>query len=59
VAEAAQNTSTNVGEAQTATEHLARMANQLREQVGRFQVEAGGAHQERAMNAAAHAAGGR
>ena len=38
VAEAAQNTSTNVGEAQTATEHLARMANQLRDLVGRFQV---------------------
>jgi len=41
VAEAAQNTSTNVGEAQTATEHLARMANQLRDQVGRFRVGAG------------------
>ncbi|MFY9845058.1 MAG: hypothetical protein WAK23_18250 [Terriglobales bacterium] len=39
VAEAAQNTSTNVGEAQTATEHLARMANQLRDQVGRFKVD--------------------
>ncbi len=41
VADAAQNTSTNVGEAQTATEHLARMANQLREQVERFKVDAG------------------
>ncbi|MGB8012833.1 MAG: methyl-accepting chemotaxis protein, partial [Terriglobales bacterium] len=36
VAEAAQNTSTNVGEAQVATEHLAKMANQLRDQVSRF-----------------------
>ena len=40
VAEAAQSTSTSVGEAQTATEHLARMANQLRELVGRFKVGA-------------------
>ena len=38
VAEAAQNTSTNVGEAQVATEHLAKMANQLRDQVSRFKV---------------------
>ncbi len=62
VAEAAQNTSTNVGEAQTATEHLARMANQLREQVGRFKVDAGGAkHQDEdpLMKAARHAAAGR
>ena len=40
VAEAAQNTSTNVGEAQAATEHLAKMANQLRDQVSRFKVDA-------------------
>jgi methyl-accepting chemotaxis protein len=39
VAQAAQNTSTNVGEAQTATEHLAKMANQLRDLVSRFKVE--------------------
>lgn len=38
VAEAAQSTSTNVGEAQTATEHLSKMANQLRDLVGRFKV---------------------
>ena len=38
VAEAAQSTSTNVGEAQTATDHLARMANQLRDLVGRFKI---------------------
>jgi methyl-accepting chemotaxis protein len=38
VADAAQNTSTNVGEAQTATEQLSRMANQLRDEVGRFKV---------------------
>ena len=42
VAEAAQNTSTNVGEAQTATEDLARMANELRDLVGRFKVGAEG-----------------
>lgn len=38
VADAAQNTSTNVGEAQTETEALARVANQLREWVGQFKV---------------------
>jgi methyl-accepting chemotaxis protein len=38
VADAAQNTSTNVGEAQVATEHLSRMAIQLRDLVGRFKV---------------------
>jgi len=38
VAQAAQNTSTNVAEAHTATEHLARMANQLRDQVSRFKL---------------------
>jgi two-component system chemotaxis sensor kinase CheA len=38
VADAAQNTSTNVGEAQVATEHLSRMATQLRDLVGRFKV---------------------
>jgi methyl-accepting chemotaxis protein len=42
VAEGAQNTFRNVGEAQTATEHLARMANQLRDLVGRFKVGAAG-----------------
>ncbi len=39
VAQAAQDTSTNVGEAQAATEHLAKMANQLRDQVSQFQLE--------------------
>ena len=38
VADAAQSTSTTVGESQTATEDLARMANQLRDLVGRFKV---------------------
>jgi len=38
VAQAAQDTSTNVGQAQKATEHLAHMANELRELVGRFKV---------------------
>jgi methyl-accepting chemotaxis protein len=38
VAQAAQNTSTNVGESQKATDHLARMANQLRELVSRFKL---------------------
>jgi methyl-accepting chemotaxis protein len=40
VADAAQNTSTNVGATQTATEHLAAMANELRDLVGRFKVKA-------------------
>jgi methyl-accepting chemotaxis protein len=39
VADAAQNTSTNVGEAHTATEHLSKMANELRDLVGRFNVD--------------------
>jgi methyl-accepting chemotaxis protein len=38
VADAAQSTSTTVGESQTATEDLARMANELRDLVGRFKV---------------------
>jgi methyl-accepting chemotaxis protein len=61
VAEAAQNTSTNVGEAQTATEHLAKMANQLRDLVGRFKVgESAQEHGEtHSMKAARHAAGAR
>jgi methyl-accepting chemotaxis protein len=60
VAEAAQNTSTNVSEAQTATEHLSKMANQLRDLVGRFKV---GAESQRKQvedhvpKAARHAAG--
>jgi methyl-accepting chemotaxis protein len=41
VARAAQDTSFNVSEAQTATEHLAQMANQLRAQVSRFKVDGG------------------
>jgi len=62
VADAAQNTSTNVGEAQTATEHLARMANQLRDLVGRFQVGAESARppgEAPLLKAARHAAGAR
>jgi methyl-accepting chemotaxis protein len=46
VADAAQSTSTSVGEAQTATEHLAKMANQLRDLVGQFKVGAGSRHQQ-------------
>ena len=38
VARAAQATSTNVTQAQTAAEHLARTANQLRDQVSRFKL---------------------
>jgi methyl-accepting chemotaxis protein len=60
VADAAQNTSTTVGEAQTATEHLARMANQLRDLVGRFKVGAESAKppgEDPLMKAARHAAG--
>jgi methyl-accepting chemotaxis protein len=38
VAEAAQSTSTNVGESQTATEHLSKMATELRDLVGQFKV---------------------
>jgi hypothetical protein len=34
----AQNTSTNVGEAQTATEHLSQMATELRDLVGQFKL---------------------
>ncbi|MFZ0478593.1 MAG: methyl-accepting chemotaxis protein, partial [Terriglobales bacterium] len=41
VAQAAQNTTTNVNQTQTATEQLAQMASQLRELVGRFNVERG------------------
>jgi methyl-accepting chemotaxis protein len=62
VAEAAQSTSTSVGEAQTATEHLARMANQLRELVGNFKVDAGNAKRQGdgpAMKASRQAAAGR
>jgi methyl-accepting chemotaxis protein len=40
VADAAQSTSTTVGESQTATEDLARMANELRDLVGKFKVGA-------------------
>ena len=38
VAEAAQSTSNSVAEAQKATEHLAEMAQQLRQLVGQFKV---------------------
>lgn len=62
VADAAQDTSTNVGEAQTATEHLARMTNQLRDLVGRFKVGVRNLKQQDEdplMKAARHAAGAR
>jgi methyl-accepting chemotaxis protein len=62
VAQAAQNTSTNVGEAQTATEHLTKMANQLRDLVGQFKVNAGNSTQPHIASlpkAARHAAGAR
>ncbi len=62
VADAAQNTSTNVGEAQTATEHLSKMANQLRDLVGQFKVGTESAKQQGEaplMKAARHAAGAR
>ncbi len=58
VAEAAQSTSTSVGEAQTATEHLSKMANQLRDLVGQFKV-VGGEQESRHPRAKAHAAGAR
>ena len=61
VAQAAQDTSTNVGQAQTATEHLAKMANQLRDLVGHFKIGAD-SHQPRATTlpeAARYAVGGR
>jgi methyl-accepting chemotaxis protein len=59
VAEAAQNTSTNVSEAQTATEYLARTANQLRELVARFKLGSTTREAEgnRAVKAAGHTAG--
>jgi len=41
VAEAAQSTSNSVAEAQKATEHLAEMAQQLRQLVGQFKVHSG------------------
>jgi methyl-accepting chemotaxis protein len=40
VADVAQNTSTNVREAQTASEYLAKMATQLRDLVSRFKIAA-------------------
>ena len=64
VADAAQSTSTTVGEAQTATEQLARMANQLRDLVGQFKVRAENSTEADVglpigMQAARQAAGGR
>jgi methyl-accepting chemotaxis protein len=61
VADAAQSTSTNVGESQTATEHLSKMANQLRDLVGQFKLGAS-AHQRHGashLKSATHAAGAR
>ena len=61
VAEAAQSTSTSVGESQTATDHLSKMATQLRDMVAQFKVAAGSgqAHRQNSpMKAAGHAAGG-
>jgi methyl-accepting chemotaxis protein len=57
VADAAQNTSTNVGEAQTETEALARVANQLRDLVGQFKVSESARHEVSLVRAAGHAAG--
>lgn len=60
VANAAQNTSTNVGEAQTATEHLSQMATHLRDLVGQFKVTAENSRHQtglHSMKAAGHAAG--
>jgi methyl-accepting chemotaxis protein len=65
VAQAAQDTSSNVSESQIASEHLARMASQLRELVGRFKVGAersnptysSAADEEIEIRAAGHAAG--
>jgi hypothetical protein len=51
-----------VGEAQTATEHLAKMATELRELVGRFQADADSVQHRNGnspMKAARHAAGRR
>jgi methyl-accepting chemotaxis protein len=62
VAEAAQSTSTSVGEAQTAIEHLARVANELRDLVGRFKLDGASATSSRpvpALKATGHAAGAR
>jgi methyl-accepting chemotaxis protein len=58
VADAAQNTSTNVGEAQVATEHLSRMAIQLRDLVGRFKVGELNNQQHEAMQRASGQAAG-
>jgi len=58
VAEAAQSTSNSVNEAQKATEHLAGMSQQLRELVGRFQVNASQGHTEAARPMARHASAG-
>lgn len=60
VADAAQNTSTNVGEAQTATEHLSQMANHLRDLVGQFKVGTETSHhraEAHSLKSAGHAAG--
>jgi methyl-accepting chemotaxis protein len=60
VADAAQNTSTNVGEAQTATDHLSQMATRLRDLVGQFKVAAENSHHQTELNsmkAAGYAAG--
>ena len=61
VAEAAQNTSTNVAESQTAAEHLAKMANQLRDLVGQFKVNARNSSTAHAgpLKKSSHAAGAR
>jgi methyl-accepting chemotaxis protein len=58
VAEAAQSTSNSVNEAQKATEHLAGMSQQLRELVGRFQVNTSQGHTEAPRPMARHASAG-
>jgi methyl-accepting chemotaxis protein len=59
VAASAQDTSTNVSAAQIATEHLTRMAHQLRDQTSRFKVRFGsrGLEREPELESVSHAAG--
>jgi methyl-accepting chemotaxis protein len=61
VAEVAQNTSTNVREAQSASEYLAKMATELRDLVSRFKIGADRPKKQgrdTSLKAAGHAAGG-
>ncbi len=47
VAEMSENTATNVGEAQTAAEHVARLATELRDSMSHFKVGDAGRSRER------------